>query len=212
MADKSSATSKRIAALEFTRYSHGVCCLTGSCDGTKPLCELPMSPSDIVLHDAEFRRLRTVLARLQSDLRGETVMLINRSGQQLASDGTAHDIDLTSLASLASANIAATDGLAQLIGEPEFSTIFHQGKHRSIYISDVSSRWSLVVVFDHTVSVGVARWKVRRAVAVLEDVFRAMEAKPSNREEKAPAKFFTDEEIDRLFGQLKANQKIERKA
>src|SRR5512139_863895 len=71
-----------------------------------------MNPSSIVLHEAEFVRLKSILASTQKDLQADLVLLIDRSGQRIASQGSKEDIDQTALASLAAANIAATNGLA----------------------------------------------------------------------------------------------------
>ncbi len=176
-----------------------------------------MSLSNIVLHEAENSRLRAILVRTQRDLRADMVLLIDRGGHQIAWEGPAHDIDLTALSSLAAANIAATDGLAQVVGEADFSIIYHQGKNRNIHISDVARRFSLVLVFDDAVSLGMVRWKVKRATAALDDLFRALsrrhEANPgSSPTSTGPAPpQFTDEEIDNLFGHFGSKSSLERK-
>jgi predicted regulator of Ras-like GTPase activity (Roadblock/LC7/MglB family) len=170
-----------------------------------------MNLGNIVLYEAEYLRLKSILGMTQRDLRADLVLLIDRSGQQIAFEGPAVGIDLTALASLAAANLAATDGLARLVGEPEFSILYHQGKHRSIHISDVARRFSLVLVFDDTVSLGMVRLRVKRATAYLEELFRSFEKKA-----EAPAKSgkaasttssspfdFTDEDIENLFKVMK---------
>ncbi len=168
------------------------------------------NPSNIVLHEAEYLRLKSILVMTQRDLRADLVLLIDRSGQQIASEGPAHNIDMTSLSSLAAANIAATDGLARLVGEPEFSILYHQGKHRSIHISDVARRFSLVVVFDETVALGMVRLRVKRATAYLEEILKGFLRKtegggPVTKAAPAAASpfYFTDEDIDKMFSVLK---------
>jgi hypothetical protein len=175
--------------------------------GRQPLT----NPSNIVLYEAEYLRLKAVLAMTQKDLRADLVLLIDRSGQQLAFEGPARGIDMTALTSLAAANIAATDGLARLVGEPEFSILYHQGQHRSIHISDVAKRFSLVVVFDESVSLGMVRLKVKRATACLVEILRGFMRKaetadsaPKGVSGATPSIHFTDEEIDKLFSFLRA--------
>jgi predicted regulator of Ras-like GTPase activity (Roadblock/LC7/MglB family) len=164
-----------------------------------------MNPSNIILYEGEYSRLKSVLSRTQRDLQADLVLLIDRNGQQIASEGTALDIDLTSMSSLAAANLAATEGLAQLVGEPEFSILYHQGKHRSIHISSVAKRFSLVLVFNESVSLGMVRLRVKHATAYLEEIFRIFarkmetEARTVSTSGSGPLDF-TDEEIDKLFG------------
>jgi len=162
--------------------------------------------SNIVLYEAEYVRLKSILAKTQRELGIDLILLINRDGHQIASEGPARDIDLTALSSLASANLAATNGLARLVGEPEFSILYHQGKHRNIHISDVARRYCLVLVFDEKVSLGLVRLRVKHTTAYLEEVFklfaRRMETKkpaPAEAVNSSPLNF-TDEDIDKLFG------------
>jgi predicted regulator of Ras-like GTPase activity (Roadblock/LC7/MglB family) len=172
-------------------------------------CQPLTSATHIVLYEAEYQRIKAILALTQRDLRADLVLLIDRSGQQIASEGPAKGIDLTALASLAAANIAATDGLARLVGEPEFSILSHQGRRRSIQISDVAKKYSLVVVFDDSVSLGMVRLRVKRATAYLEEILRSLlrkaesaasTSKPAPKEDQAL--YFTDEDIDKLFSFL----------
>ncbi len=177
-----------------------------------------MNLSSIVLHEAEFLRLKSILARTQKDLRADLVLLIDRGGQEIASQGSRTDIDQTALASLAAANIAATNGLAQVVGEPAFSTLYHQGTRRSIHILDVARSLSLVLVFDQALAPGMVRWKVRRAAVCLDEIFAGFQKKiePGT---SAPcsggtslSRLFSDEELDVLFEQLGPKPSSERKA
>jgi len=167
-----------------------------------------MNPRSLVLHNPEHVRIKGILTKILKELRAELVLLINHSGQAIAHEGSAADIDLVALASLAAANVAATESLARLLGEKEFSIVFQQGKHRSLHISDLSRRFSLVLVLSGTVSLGLARWKVKMATVQLDDVFQDCE-KHREREnadrggEKIEVSFarrFSDEELNKLLG------------
>ena len=178
-----------------------------------------MNVKSIALHEKEFLRLKGILTYAKKDLRADLVMLIDRSGQQIATEGPGGDIDQTALASLAAANIAATNGMANLVGEPCFSTLYHQGSRRSIHISEVSKSLALVLVFGQNMAPGMVRWRVRQVAASLDDVltgfFRKMESNvesPAETAELQPARLFTDEELDRLFEQLSSKPESERKA
>jgi predicted regulator of Ras-like GTPase activity (Roadblock/LC7/MglB family) len=165
-----------------------------------------MTSPNIVLYEKEYLAIKSILATVQKDLGADLVLLINRSGQQIAADGPASDVDLTAMASLAAANLAATNGLAGLIGEREFSVLYHQGKNRSILISDLSRQFSLVLLFDETVPLGRVRWKVKRATVSIEDVFAQFQKKMElgNRKvgvlEDTTPQLFTDEDVEKLFG------------
>ena len=113
------------------------------------------------------------------------------------------NVDSTSLASLTAGNVAATDGLAKLIGEREFSVLFHEGKRDHIHISIVAKRAILLVIFDERSSLGLVRLRVKRASAemdrIFDDMTRKSELGPEGRVEPSPFAEITDEDIDSLF-------------
>ena len=166
-----------------------------------------MSLPDLVLYDEEFRRIKDSLQRLASDANANVVFLVDKNGQQIAAVGDLQSLDTTSLASLTAGNVAATDGLARLIGEREFSILFHEGERDNIHISIVAQRVILVVIFDERTSLGLVRLRVRRAMAELEKVFEDIGKKAEKDKQALQADFdspfaeITDEDIDRLFSE-----------
>jgi predicted regulator of Ras-like GTPase activity (Roadblock/LC7/MglB family) len=166
-----------------------------------------MIPQDLVLYEEEFQKIRQALQRLFQDASAKLVFLVDKNGQQIAAVGDMNSVDTTSLASLTAGNVAATDGLARLIGEKEFSILFHEGEKDNIHISIVARRVILVVIFDERASLGLVRLRVRRATADLEAVFEEIASKIESEkltlaaELDAPFSEITDDDIDRLFSE-----------
>jgi len=166
-----------------------------------------MTAPDLVLYDEEFQRLKDSLQRLREDANANVVFLVDKNGQQIAAVGDLQTLDTTSLASLTAGNVAATDGLARLIGEKEFSILFHEGEKDNIHISIVAQRVILVVIFDERSSLGLVRLRVRRATAELERVFEEIARKGEREKDALMAEFespfaeITDDDIDRLFSE-----------
>jgi predicted regulator of Ras-like GTPase activity (Roadblock/LC7/MglB family) len=166
-----------------------------------------MTLPDLVLYDEEFRKIKESLQRLASDANANVVFLVDKNGQQIAAVGDLTTLDTTSLASLTAGNVAATDGLARLIGEREFSILFHEGERDNIHISIVAQRVILVVIFDERTSLGLVRLRVRRAMAELEKIFADIAQKAEREKQSLQADFdspfaeITDEDIDRLFSE-----------
>jgi len=164
-------------------------------------------PQDLVLYDEEFQKIRQALQRLLQDASAQLVFLVDKNGQQIAAVGDMNSLDTTSLASLTAGNVAATDGLARLIGEKEFSILFHEGEKDNIHISIVARRVILVVIFDERASLGLVRLRVRRATTELEAVFEEIASKIESEkltlaaELDAPFSEITDDDIDRLFSE-----------
>ena len=156
-----------------------------------------MSHGNFVLREPEYDALLSVLRRLLVDATAKVVFLVDKDGTLLASSGDAVGFDTTSLASLAAGNIAATGGLANLIGEKEFSILFHEGERDNMHLSVVADRLILVVVFDRRSSVGLVRLRVRQASArfntVMAEALAASEAEDGGVEE------LTEADIESLF-------------
>ena len=166
-----------------------------------------MIAHDLVLYDEEFQKIRQALQRLLEDASANLVFLVDKNGQQIAAVGDVSSLDMTSLASLTAGNVAATDGLARLIGDNEFSVLFHEGEKANLYISIVARRVILVVMFDDRAPLGLVRLRVRRATAELETVFEEIARKVETdkltqaEEKEAPFSEITDDDIDRLFSE-----------
>ncbi|MCU1246404.1 MAG: Roadblock/LC7 domain protein [Acidobacteria bacterium] len=159
------------------------------------------------MYEEEYQQIKETLHRLQVDSNSKIVFLVDKNGQQIATHGDMHGVDATSLASLTAGNVAATDGLAKLIGEKEFSILFHEGERDNIHISLVAQRAILVVIFDEKSSLGLVRLRVKKASVELERTFETLlkksEADRGNLANRFDSPFaeITDEDIDSLFSE-----------
>lgn len=162
------------------------------------------SNTNIILYDEDLQKINAEINRLRTEANAIAVFLVDKNGQLMASSGDTGDIDTTSLASLTAGNIAATGGLAQLIGEKEFSILFHEGEKDNIHISIVGQRVILVIIFDRRSSLGLVRLRVKRASEALGKIFDDIMTKiekeaAAGTPSESPFSEITDEDIDNLF-------------
>lgn len=120
---------------------------------------------DIVIHESEAARIDAVLRRFLSDSSCSAALLIDRSGQPLAEAGTARTLDVGSIGALAAAAFSSTAALAQLLGESEFSVLFHEGVKESMHVSTVDEQTILLAIFDDHTTIGMVRLFAREACA-----------------------------------------------
>ena len=166
-----------------------------------------MTSPDMIMYEDEYQRIKAVIAKLRNESNAKLVFLVDKNGQQIAAQGQLENFDATSLASLTAGNVAATDGLAKLIGEKEFSILFHEGERDNIHISIVAQRVILVVIFDSLSSLGLVRLRVKKASIELTDLFDKIVNKINSErdsgalEMESPFAEITDEDIDSLFTQ-----------
>jgi predicted regulator of Ras-like GTPase activity (Roadblock/LC7/MglB family) len=155
------------------------------------------------MYDEELQRINAVIEKLLRESNGKVIFLVDKNGQLIAATGETENLDTTSLASLTAGNIAATGGLAKLIGEKEFSILFHEGEKDNIHISIVAGRVILVVIFDQRSSLGLVRLRVKKASDELGTIFEDLSKKTEEREKggvgESPFAEITDDDIDNLF-------------
>mgnify|MGYP000503970630 FL=1 len=159
--------------------------------------------NSFVMYDEEFQRISAVIEKLLRESNAKVIFLVDKNGQLIAGCGETENLDTTSLASLTAGNIAATGGLAKLIGEKEFSILFHEGEKDNIHISIIAQRVILVVIFDHRSSLGLVRLRVKKASDELAGIFHDLAVKAEEMEKTgnadSPFAEITDDDIDNLF-------------
>lgn len=156
----------------------------------------------VVLYEQEYEQLKHALTRLCADANAKFVFLVDKNGQQIAAHGEMLDLDTTSLASLTAGNVAATDGLAHLIGERGFPVLSHEGERDNIHISIVAARVILVVIFDERSSLGLVRLRVKRATNEMNSIFTSIDSKTeleNGMSLDSPFAEITEDDIDALF-------------
>ena len=161
-----------------------------------------MFEAQLVMRDEDHRRIVAVIERLARDANAKGVFVVDKNGHLMAEAGELIGIDSTSLASLTAGCIAATGGLAKIVGEDEFPIHFHQGERDNLHITIVGSRIILVVIFDERSSLGLVRLRVKKAGAELGKIYEEIEQASKQDDQElggSPFAEITDDDIDNLF-------------
>src|SRR5213593_5176039 len=122
-----------------------------------------MKSRNTVIQREDAARIHGILTQFLGDSGAAEALLIDRGGQLLASDGDAQALDAVSISALAAAAFSSTAAMAQLLGEPEFSVLFHEGTKRSIHVSTVDEEAILLAIFDERTTVGMVRLFAKEA-------------------------------------------------
>ena len=146
----------------------------------------------------DFAAITKALQRFLDDANARCALLVDRSGQLVATVGEQPRFDSTAFATLTAADFSANDQLAKLIGERDFNSLFHQGEKESMYLADVARRLILVVLFDDRTTLGLVRLKMKQTVEELTKLFEQVFNRPA--QGGAPGLLAgADDEIDKLF-------------
>src|ERR1700739_603716 len=125
----------------------------------------------------DFKLIQQHLQAFLRDSNARCALLVDRTGQLVATVGEPPQFDPTAFASLTAADFSANDQLAKMIGEHEFSSLFHQGEKESMYLADIAHRVILVALFDNRTTLVMVRLKVKATVEELTRLFEAMFAR-----------------------------------
>jgi len=114
---------------------------------------------------------------LQKDLINKgvyCVLFIDMAGSIIAKlDNGKVDYEVYSLAALAAANFGAVNAMANMIGEEEFSLLFHKGDKENIYFNKVTEDFLLITIFGPEVSLGLIRLKTNELIEKLEKIIES---------------------------------------
>ena len=152
-----------------------------------------------VMNEDHFQVMSEICANLCRDANARAIYVIDKNGQLIATAGESERFDSTALASLVAGEMAATGGLAKLIGEEDFNVLFHEGVRDHVHISLVANRVILVVIFDNRSSLGLVRLRVKKVSAELREIFERMLHESELPGANPVFSEITEQDIDSLF-------------
>ena len=152
-------------------------------------------------NESDYRLIQQHLQGFLRDSNARCALLVDRTGQLVATVGEPPQFDPTAFASLTAADFSANDQLAKMIGEPDFASLVHQGEKESMYLADVAKRVILVVLFDQRATLGLVKLKAKAVVESLNHVFQAMfDRVGAGGPDTKGVLHGAEDEIDKLFG------------
>jgi len=147
----------------------------------------------------DFGAITRALERFLGECNARCALLVDRTGQLVATVGEQPKFDPTAFATLTAADFSANDQLARLVGETDFQSLFHQGEKESMYLADVARRVILVVLFDNRTTLGLVRLKMKPTIEELSQLFEQVFARHTAGHVATNVLADADDEIDELF-------------
>jgi len=121
----------------------------------------------------DLQELDRVLGELVSRSEASAGLIIDKAGFLITQTGDFGQFDSTTLAALAAGTYAATQGMASVISEPNFTCVYQQGENFSLLVRNVDTETLVVVVFEAHVSVGAVKYFANSAVPQMATQFEA---------------------------------------
>ena len=121
----------------------------------------------------DVRELDRLLGELVSRSEASAALIIDKAGFLISQSGDFEQFDSTTLAALAAGSYAATQGMASVVSEPNFNSVYQQGENSSLLVQNIEGDTLLMVVFAAHVSVGAVKYFANTTVPLLAQQFQS---------------------------------------
>ena len=119
---------------------------------------------DLILTQDSINKLEQILSTELLEHGVDHAFVVDSSGNLITEGGIFPPEDIMPLAALLSANFAATERIAKLIGEKDFTLLFHKGSRFNIHFGRINQDFILVTLFNNEVSLGLVRLGSMKAI------------------------------------------------
>jgi len=116
-----------------------------------------MRQARLVFYEEDIAEVDKILDNFLERAGAKCALLIDKEGHLVTKKGFTKSLNTDSIAALVAGSFASTREVAKLLGETEFSVLFHQGKNENIHIGLVAERALAVVIFDDRTTLGMVR-------------------------------------------------------
>ncbi|MDH4318408.1 MAG: roadblock/LC7 domain-containing protein [Desulfobulbaceae bacterium] len=118
-----------------------------------------------VVSQEQLEKIDEILTEKLIKIGVDCVIIIDMAGNIItARDNGKSKYDVYSFAALAAGNFATVDAMAKLVGEEEFSLLFHKGTDCNIHFSKIDDELLLISMFGKDISLGFLRLNVVEAI------------------------------------------------
>jgi predicted regulator of Ras-like GTPase activity (Roadblock/LC7/MglB family) len=157
--------------------------------------------TSLIVPTEEVAQIEDCLNHLVEDTGGNYSLLLDKSGQVIASHGDGSRQDITALGALIAGTFASSREVAKLLREKDFRLLFQQGVRENIFIALIEEQWILCVIFNKGTHIGLVKVLTKKATDELAAVLDRVRHQHKARDEVLGSSFRTSMEdtIDLLF-------------
>jgi len=153
----------------------------------------------LVFYEKDVEKLDAEIDAFLELSKARCVLLVDRDGHLISRRGEPMKTPEESISALIAGSFAATKEMARLLGESEFSILFHQGRRDSLQLQMIGERTLMATMFDGRTNLGMVRFYAQETANRLETIIE--EIMQEERDPSLGDDFETDAEdaLDKLF-------------
>ena len=145
----------------------------------RPQSDAELRESRLVFYKEDVQQIDSTLREFLSRSKSKAALLVDKDGHLITQEGSAEKTDTDTIAALVAGCFAATREMARILGEEEFSALFHQGRKDNLQLSLVGNRTILAVLFDDSTTIGMVRLYAAETARKLTSLFRKIGTRPT---------------------------------
>src|SRR5947208_16509232 len=128
------------------------------------------------LIEEDIREIDGALNDLLTKSEATSALVIDKGGFLITQCGEVRRFDFTTLGALAAAMYAATQAIASLVSEINFSSVYQQGENFSILLQNVDEHCLLVIIFKPQISVGADKYYALTTLTLQANQLQTLQA------------------------------------
>ena len=126
----------------------------------------------LLFYKDDIDKIDQLLAEFLRLSGAKCALLIDKEGHLVTKRGELRTIDIDTISALVAGSFAATKEMARLLGEAEFSALFHQGERDNIQLTLVGDRTLLTILFDDRTTVGMVRLYAGETAKKMVEIYK----------------------------------------
>ena len=156
----------------------------------------------LIFYQADIDKINKVLEEFLKLSDGKANILIDKEGHLVTKAGHTESYDMATVSALVAGSFAATREMARLLGEDEFSLLFHQGKRDNIQLTLIGDRTIMATIFDERTTIGMVRLYAKEATVKLTKIFEGIGEREPSESDQLGDDFSSEAEgrLDEFFG------------
>ena len=157
----------------------------------------------LIFYAEDVEKITKQLEELLKLSDSKSNILIDKDGHLISKAGHTESYDVQTVSALVAGSFAATREMARLLGEEEFSILFHQGKRDNIQLTLIGDRTILATIFDNRTTIGMVRLYTKEIASKLAKIFKGIEERKDAPGKEKISDDYADEakgKLDEFFG------------
>ncbi|MEE8107129.1 MAG: roadblock/LC7 domain-containing protein [Planctomycetota bacterium] len=131
----------------------------------------------LIFYKEDIQAIDSTLRDFIQRAKAKAALLVDKDGHLITKEGNTDKADVDTVSALVAGCFAATREMARILGEEEFTALFHQGRKDNLQLSLVGTRTILSVLFDDTTTIGMVRLYSAETGRKLTSLFKKVDSK-----------------------------------